>query len=187
MHPRSGITELPNGRFQAGVFILPGPNPFATEEFETREEAEAWCRAFPAAMATRQRVWREQCQRKAAERRREFVERVRARHETARKHLQRTRADVTRIDGFLYRRSEFRSLRDGPRRPRPALRMPSAGRASVRRRRAPARADPSDDEPSDLDQLGGSAESQAELERLGRPVPEPHASELHAIGEESRT
>jgi hypothetical protein len=181
MAPGSYVEQLPDGRWKAEWYPVRGPNPFASRMCETRTEAEAYLRALAADRAEYQRRWLAERRHQSDRKSREFVARARARAETARKHLQRARAAVTRVDGFLYRRSEFRSLRHTAPRPRPASRARRVGRSNLgRRQRPPTRDGPSDDDSSDLARLRDSAESGGALKRL---APESPASELRAIGQ----
>ena len=144
----------------ARIMLHPGMPPFIEREFPTAQEARSYERAWWAAQDERRRRRREESLRKAERTRREFHARVVARHRKVEERLQRSGLDVTCVDGFLYRRSEFRSLRRPvqlPRAARGVTRSRRSVRTGPRRARAPAsKADDPGPRP-DLAQLGAAS------------------------------
>lgn len=136
----------------ATIMLHPGMPPFIEREFPTAEEAREYERAWWEEYERRRRRLRKERLRKAKRTRGEFHARVVARHRKAKERLERSDLDVASVDGFLYRRSEFRSLRRPvqPLRARRGREARSTRSVRSRPRRPRAPASSSDDpEPSD--------------------------------------
>ena len=128
--------------------------------YELVEDARRHERWFLKKRAASSRRWREKRRRESERRRQDFHARVVARHRKARERLRRSGCGVTRVDGFLYRRSEFRSLGCESRSlTRPRERRPESRRRSVRTgpRRARAPSSQGDDDPDDLIRLAAAS------------------------------
>jgi hypothetical protein len=147
-----------SGEWIARIILPRLSTPWAEQRFATREEAVAWIDQWAARDAERHRRWAEESRARAKRQREEFVARVSARRDEVRLRFLRSSADVVVLDGFSYRRAEFRSIARTQAPRRSAVRTRTPRRRSVRSCPQQARA-PDDDppDPSLARQLWGTA------------------------------
>jgi hypothetical protein len=147
-----------SGQWVARIILHRLSTPWAERRFATRDEAVAWIDAWAAQDAERHRRWEEESRARAKRQREEFAARVGARRNEVRGRFRRSRADVVVLDGFSYRRAEFRSATRTQAPRRPAVRARAPRRRSVRS--GPRQARAPDDDPPELAlarQLWGTA------------------------------
>jgi hypothetical protein len=158
-----GHVEATEAGFIGHVLISRAEPPFASYgPFETREEAEQEVFSFWEWRAECSRLWLEERRRESKRRTEEFIARVREQRAEARRRLIRTGTSAVKLNGFIYRRSEYASLRQT----QPATR-PRQARRTVRQRPrryvAHARRGPpspsGDDDDHDVARLQANAEA----------------------------
>lgn len=120
----------------------------AIGRFSTEAEARSAEVEFCKRIAEREQQERQQREQENARRRAEFAERIGAKYSTLRRHFRDFNYATARVDGFLYRRSEFATQR--PREARRPLRRRSSAQRIRRQgssRRGPPPLEGDDDPP----------------------------------------